>query len=105
MTSKLKNTNYHRAGSLGDGAFGAVVVVYSDTGTEFAQKTFSEDSDDEDYTGSLDVGVFRELSVLRLLMNRHENVLTIEDIVYDEVRRIGLERSEEDDEQMTTKTF
>lgn len=43
--------------------------------------------------------------MLRLLMNRHENVLTIEDIVYDEVRRIGLERSEEDDEQMTTKTF
>mmetsp|Transcript_18844 Transcript_18844/g.34926 ORF Transcript_18844/g.34926 Transcript_18844/m.34926 type:complete len:413 (+) Transcript_18844:44-1282(+) len=82
--SKLKGTNYHRAESLGDGAFGAVVVVYSDDGVEYAQKTFEEDEEDEDYTGELDVGVLRELSALRLLMNRHENVLTIEDIVYDE---------------------
>ena len=60
------------------------MVVYSDDGVEYAQKTFEEDEEDEDYTGELDVGVLRELSALRLLMNRHENILTIEDIVYDE---------------------
>jgi len=74
-----------RADALGGGSFGSVVVVYNDEGAEFAQKTFEEDEDDEDYNGSLDVGVFRELSTLRLLMApncTHPNVLVIHDVTY-----------------------
>tara|TARA_B110000305_G_C19165050_1_gene504436 strand:+ start:98 stop:298 length:201 start_codon:yes stop_codon:yes gene_type:complete len=48
MASKLKSSSYHRAGALGDGSFGSVMIVYNDLGVEFAQKVFDEvDEEDE----------------------------------------------------------
>ena len=47
MASKLKSSSYHRAGALGDGSFGSVMIVYNDLGVEFAQKVFDEVDDSE----------------------------------------------------------
>jgi serine/threonine protein kinase len=59
----LAQREYFRASQLGDGAFGAVLVVYDEDGAEFAAKRFEENEDD----GSLDGGVLREVSFLQLL--------------------------------------
>lgn len=81
---------YHRAGTLGEGAFGAVVVAYDDDGGEFACKKFNTwDADGEELWGDeeedgedsgLDVGVLREVAMLRMLNGAHPNVLTVTDV-------------------------
>jgi serine/threonine protein kinase len=78
----LNASAYHRASALGDGTFGAVVTVYNDDGASFACKSFA--SDDEDAGTSLELGVIREISALRLLMApslSHPSLLLITDIV------------------------
>jgi len=43
----LPLSTYHRAQSLGAGAYGSVVTVYDDDGNEFALKLFDDDDDDD----------------------------------------------------------
>jgi len=81
----LYNATYHRAGGLGDGAFGCVVTVYNDEGSQFASKSFGDEEDDEDdeKDGTMDLGLIREVSILRLLMVdvlAHPNILPLHDI-------------------------
>ena len=76
---------YHRAGSLGSGAYGSVVTVYNDDGDQFALKLFLEDDDDDDDDEkdvSLSLGALREISVLRLFRheNAHPNIVAIHDV-------------------------
>ncbi|GMI37577.1 hypothetical protein TeGR_g14549 [Tetraparma gracilis] len=82
MATPLGLSSYHRAQSLGDGAFGAVVAVYDDDGSQFALKSFDEaESDAEDE--SMDLGLIREVSALRLLMApslAHRGVMPLRDI-------------------------
>jgi len=90
MTSlQFPQKEYHRAGTLGEGAFGAVVVAYDDDGGEFACKKFNKwDADGEEMWGDeedgedpgLDVGVLREVAMLRMLNGAHPNVLTVADV-------------------------
>ena len=67
----LKSGEYYRAGSLGEGSFGSVVVVYDDEGNEYAAKSFELDEDEDEEQDStsngIDVGVLREISMLRIL--------------------------------------
>lgn len=91
----LAHKDYFRAESLGEGSFGSVVVVYDEDGASFAAKMFEADTDaggsgssceadssDEsvDNTGGVDVGVLRELSVLRLLNGAHANIMRMIDV-------------------------
>ena len=90
----LAHKDYFRAESLGEGSFGSVVVVYNEDGASFAAKMFeadeadcSDNSRDGDYsdesvdnTGGVDVGVLRELSVLRLINGAHPNIMRMIDV-------------------------
>lgn len=94
----LPRKKYARAESLGEGAYGSVVVVYDEDGASFAAKMFEDDvsgpggdddddSRDEDYederadnTCGIDVGALRELCVLRLLNGAHPNVMRMLDV-------------------------
>eukprot|EP00501_MAST-03F_sp_TOSAG23-6_P001110 GSMAST32.ASY1.ANO1.1153.1 assembled CDS len=69
---------YHRAQRLGDGACGAVNMVYDDDGAVFAMKTFEPDEEDE--TTALET--FRELAMLRILSgeNAHPNIVGMSDL-------------------------
>jgi serine/threonine protein kinase len=65
----LQQRAYFRAKQLGDGSFGAVLVVYDEDGNEFAAKRFDESED-----GSCDPGALREVSFLRLLQRAQMDV-------------------------------
>ena len=79
---------YHRAGSLGSGAYGSVVTVYNDDGESFALKLFLDDDDDNNDDNndnkdvSLSLGALREISLLRLFRheNAHPNIIAIHDV-------------------------
>eukprot|EP00586_Coscinodiscus_wailesii_P007967 CAMPEP_0172521432 /NCGR_PEP_ID=MMETSP1066-20121228/292576_1 /TAXON_ID=671091 /ORGANISM="Coscinodiscus wailesii, Strain CCMP2513" /LENGTH=488 /DNA_ID=CAMNT_0013304345 /DNA_START=218 /DNA_END=1681 /DNA_ORIENTATION=+ len=79
----LPLSKYHRAQSLGAGSFGSVMIVYNDDGDEYAYKLFTDDDDDDDDCDLLNVGVLREISVLRLLRSSHshKNIISIHDVV------------------------
>jgi serine/threonine protein kinase len=85
-SGSLPFASYHRASQLGAGTFGSVVTVYNDDGQEFALKLFfeAEDDNNDSYHGEtpMDVGVLREISILRLLRNdnKHENICELVDI-------------------------
>eukprot|EP00941_MAST-03F_sp_MAST-3F-sp1_P005365 g5365.t1 len=85
ISSPLPNKTYHKAQRLGDGAGGAVTMVYDDDGVVFAMKTFEPDEEDE----SIAVETFRELAMLRILSgeNAHENIVTMIDLtmIEDEI--------------------
>lgn len=67
---------YFRGGSLGEGAFGAVMAVFDNDGNEFAAKRFEESED-----GDLDAGTLKEIAVLRLLsQGEHPNIIKCLDI-------------------------
>lgn len=76
-TTGLPLHSYARARALGEGSFGAVVVVYStETGEEFAGKAFDWDDD-----GTTSVETLRELSALRALRGaRHPNIVELVDV-------------------------
>ena len=100
----LPRKDYFRAESLGEGSYGSVVVVYDEDGASFAAKMFEDDTDadgsgsayeadcsdesrDDDHsyeslenTCGIDVGVLRELSVLRLLNGAHPNIMRMIDV-------------------------
>lgn len=91
----LPQRNYYRAGTLGNGAYGSVCVVYDDDGNEFAAKTFweesAEDGDggwedddgewhDDNATPGIDCGVLREIAMLRLLNGAHPNLMSLHDV-------------------------
>ncbi|KAL7535255.1 hypothetical protein ACHAWF_005104 [Thalassiosira exigua] len=69
---------YHRAQSLGEGTYGSVVCVYDDAGDELALKVFEADEDH----GTLELGTFREVSILRILRgaNAHPNIVRMVDV-------------------------
>jgi serine/threonine protein kinase len=77
---------YFRAGRLGTGSYGSVVLVYSEEGEEFAAKLFEEEEDEEDEFDtcegerSLPVGVLREISMLKLLHGAHPALMRVVDV-------------------------
>ena len=88
--------------AAGEGSFGSVITVYDEDGGEFACKVFDqceedgdEDEDEEWEEGGgssgLDVGVLRELSILRLLNGAHPNIMRMVDVsnIEDQARGCG----------------
>lgn len=72
----LPNGAYYRANTVGEGAFGSVMIVYNDDGLEFAAKRF-EESDD----GDMDIGTIREVGILRVLSQaKHPNIIPLQDM-------------------------
>ena len=100
MLATIQHKEYFRASKLGEGSFGSVITVYDEDGGEFACKVFDqseEDGGDEDEdeeweegggSSGLDVGVLRELSILRLLNGAHPNIMRMVDVsnIEDHVR-------------------
>jgi len=89
----LPRREYYRASKLGEGSYGSVVTVFDEDGNSFAAKVFEEDSDDADSDSddseaewtpksdsSIEVGVLRELSMLRFLNGGHPHIMRIVDI-------------------------
>ena len=82
----LAHRAYYQANKLGEGSFGAVVLVYNDDADEYAAKVFRpdpeehEDEDEDEVDSGVDVGALRELSVLRLLNGAHPNVMRVVDV-------------------------
>ena len=70
--------SYTRAQRLGDGACGAVTVVYDEDGGVYAMKTF--EADEEDQTLALET--LRELAMLRMMhgANAHPNIVDMTDL-------------------------
>ena len=102
MLATIQHKEYFRASKLGEGSFGSVITVYDEDGGEFACKVFDqcEDEGDEDEdeeweegggTSGLDVGVLRELSILRLLNGAHPNIMRMVDVsnIEDQARTSG----------------
>ena len=94
MSARLPEKQYYRASTLGEGAYGAVSVVYDDDGGEFAAKTFWEESAGGDAGGDwnddgeweeasaegIECGVLREIAMLRLLNGAHPNLMSLHDV-------------------------
>jgi serine/threonine protein kinase len=81
-SGSLPLQSYHRAQSIGSGAYGSVMTVYDDDGQEHALKLFvDEEEDDKDESG-VSLGALREISILRLFRgeNAHPNIIQIHDI-------------------------
>lgn len=73
----LTAQSYSRAGTLGEGSFGQVCVVYRDSdGERLAGKAFDED----DKLGGLSLETVRELSALSALGAGHPNVTRLVDL-------------------------
>ena len=74
--SSLSGESYYVADRLGEGAYGAVRIVYSSSGRTFAAKEFNaEEEEEEEYDSDeeveakapgLDLGILREISSLYL---------------------------------------
>ena len=72
----LAYDDYFRGGTLGEGAFGAVMAVFDNDGKEYAAKRFEESED-----GDLDGGTLKEIAVLRLLsQTKHPNIIPCLDV-------------------------
>lgn len=99
MDTRLPTKPYYRGDTLGEGSYGAVCLAYDDDGAEYAAKLFfdSKDKDDEDDEGyededgewqepadthadGMDVGILREIAMLRLLNGAHPNLMRIDDV-------------------------
>ena len=102
MLATIQHKEYFRASKLGEGSFGSVITVYDEDGGEFACKVFDqcEEEGEEDEDGEweegggssgLDVGVLRELSILRLLNGAHPNIMRMVDVsnIEDQARGCG----------------
>jgi serine/threonine protein kinase len=77
MPRDLPHRNYYRAGTLGEGGFGAVVTLFDDDGAEFAGKKFDECEEDE----TCDIGTLREVSMLQMLSDEaHPSVIGLVDM-------------------------
>jgi serine/threonine protein kinase len=62
-SGSLPLATYHRANSLGAGAYGSVVTVYDEEGNEFALKLFDDEDDDsenDDHESEYDNGTDQE---------------------------------------------
>ena len=76
--SSLSGESYYVADRLGEGAYGAVRIVYSSSGGTFAAKEFNADEEEEEgeeydsdeeveaKAPGLDLGILREISSLTL---------------------------------------
>ena len=97
--TRLPKKSYYRTATLGNGAYGQVVLAFDDDGNEFALKTFwDEDGTGEDDEGGwedddgewheweestpagIDCGILREIVMLRLLNGAHPNLMSLEDV-------------------------
>ena len=90
----LPRNEYYRASKLGEGTYGSVVTVFDEDGNSWAAKVFSSEEDadtnsdsedsEEEWTpksnSGIEVGVLRELSILRFLNAAHPNIMHIVDI-------------------------
>ena len=91
--SQLPKFKYYRTKTLGNGAYGSVVIAYDDDGKEYAVKTFWDEGGEEDgwwdddgewhaaeNTNGMDCGLLREIVMLRLLNGAHPNLMSIVDV-------------------------
>uniref|UniRef100_A0A7S0LGX4 Protein kinase domain-containing protein n=1 Tax=Coccolithus braarudii TaxID=221442 RepID=A0A7S0LGX4_9EUKA len=85
------HAKYFRAGRLGTGSYGSVVLVYTDEGDEYAAKLFDEEKEeeeDDEFDGEeedkadppLGVGVLREISMLKLINGSHPALMRVVDV-------------------------
>jgi calcium/calmodulin-dependent protein kinase I len=77
---------YKEGRKLGAGTFGTVYAVVRDDGKEFAFKKFERESVD------LDLGVLRELSILKIFQGTERGVMNLEDIIVldDDEQTVGI---------------
>jgi serine/threonine protein kinase len=91
--TQLPKCKYYRTKTLGNGAYGSVVIAYDDEGKEYAVKTFWDEGGEEDgwwdddgewhaaeNTNGMDCGLLREIVMLRLLNGAHPNLMSLVDV-------------------------
>lgn len=82
----ITGRTYKEGKELGVGTFGTVYSVIRDDGKEFAFKKFERGSSD------LDLGVLRELSILKIFQGNKHGVMNLEDIIIldDDDQTVGI---------------
>ncbi|KOO30844.1 calcium calmodulin-dependent protein kinase [Chrysochromulina tobinii] len=93
VDTQLPKCKYYRTKTLGNGAYGSVVIAYDDEGKEYAVKTFWDEGGEEDgwwdddgewhaaeNTNGMDCGLLREIVMLRLLNGAHPNLMSLVDV-------------------------
>jgi len=71
----LTGRKYKKGVKLGSGTFGSVFSVTRDDGCAFAFKLFFKDTID------IDLGVLRELSILKMFQGTHPGIMNLDDII------------------------
>jgi serine/threonine protein kinase len=72
----VSNRVYTQGRELGSGTFGTVYSVKRDDGDEFAFKKFIMETKD------LDLGILRELSILKIFQGNQNGIMNLEDIIF-----------------------
>lgn len=75
---------YIQLKKIGSGSYSSVYSVRRDDGKEFAFKKFKREEEDTE------LGVLREISLLRLLKNTNQGLINLEDIVISNKHLIGI---------------
>jgi serine/threonine protein kinase len=79
MKNSMKSISdrvYTQGRGLGSGTFGTVYSVTRDDGVEFAFKKFNMETKD------LDLGILRELSILKIFQGNQNGIMNLEDIIF-----------------------
>jgi len=80
----LSGKSYEESKIIGNGTFGDVYTVIRDDGKEFAFKKFKQDKND------IELGVLREISILKMFQNNNHGVINMEDIIIEKDNIIGI---------------
>jgi calcium/calmodulin-dependent protein kinase I len=82
----ISNRTYKQGKKIGSGTFGTVFSVTRDDGKEYAFKKFERESSD------IDLGVLREISILKIFQGNEFGIMNLEDIIIldDDDQTVGI---------------